>query len=76
MAVDLIGLVSQYVTPQMIGQAAGAAKMSPKRKAGRRQQQPAQRKDHPRAKIAGGAVSGEPALKGGAGAYSIRSWIA
>ena len=29
MAVDLIGLVSQYVTPQMIGQAAGAAGLDP-----------------------------------------------
>lgn len=29
MAVDLIGLVSQYVTPKMIGQAAGAAGLDP-----------------------------------------------
>src|SRR5215470_17183885 len=29
-----------------------------------------------RARIAGGAVSGTPESKGGAGAYSIRSWIA
>src|SRR5262249_37593185 len=29
-----------------------------------------------RARIAGGAVSGEPDSKGGAGAYSICSWIA
>ena len=31
---------------------------------------------HERARISGGAVSGEPALNGGAGLYSSRSWIA